>query len=122
MSVEDNEDSPEFLNVTMYVDDTADLRAFYHDFLRLPIEYEEPGHITVMGRVAVHDPTEGPSGVARLYFFVQDPARWAARAEAAGVTGTLRADGSGNPAWETRDPFGNSVVLLRCPPDGQVER
>src|SRR5207248_6170249 len=40
--------APEFLNVTMYVEKTADLRAFYHDLLGLPIEFEEPGHITVM--------------------------------------------------------------------------
>jgi hypothetical protein len=29
-----------------------------------------------------------------------------------GTEGTLRIDGFGRPAWESKDPFGNSVVLL----------
>lgn len=106
-------DVPEFLNVTLYVEDTSELRAYYHDFLGLPIEYEEPGHITVMGRVAVHDPTEGTVGTRRVYFLVNDPEPFAQRAYDAGVAGILRKDGYGNPAWESTDPFGNSVVLLQ---------
>ncbi len=104
---------PEFLNVTLYAADTADLRAFYHDVLGLPIEYEEPGHITVMGRVAVHDPSEAPEGTRRLYFLVDDPEPFARRARGAGIEGVLRKDGYGNPAWEAVDPFGNSVVLVK---------
>jgi catechol 2,3-dioxygenase-like lactoylglutathione lyase family enzyme len=106
-------DIPEFLNVTLYVDDITDLRRFYHDLLGLPVEFEEPGHITVMGKVAVHDPTEGPAGTCRLYFLVDDPERFAARAADRGVAGVLRHDGYGIPAWESTDPFGNSVVLLK---------
>lgn len=112
MPVSEQSDVPEFLNVTLYVDDTTELRAFYHDVLGLPIVYEEPGHITVMGKVAVHDPTEGPADTVRLYFFVDDPARFAERTVHAGV---LRTDGNGSPAWESTDPFGNSVVLLKRP-------
>lgn len=107
------DDIPEFLNVTLYVQDTAELRAFYHDLLGLPIQFEEAGHITVMGAVAIHDPTEGPAGTRRHYFLVNDPAGFAQRARAAGVVGVLRTDGYGNPAWESTDPFGNSVVLLQ---------
>lgn len=117
-------DVPEFLNVTLYVQNTSALRAFYHDLLGLPVQYEEPGHITVMGPVAVHDPTEGPAGTRRLYFLVNDPPGFGRRAEAAGVKGTLRKDGYGEPAWEATDPFGNSVVLLQRPrsnPEGQSE-
>ncbi len=109
-------DEPEFLNVTLYAEDTSELRAYYHDFLGLPIEYEELGHVTVMGRIAVHDPTEGPAGVRRIYFLVNDLPAFARRADAAGVKGTLRKDGYGNSAWESKDPFGNSVVLLQRRP------
>ena len=111
----DADDVPEFLNVTLYTEDISELREFYHGFLGLPIEYEEAGHIAVMGRVAVHDATEGPVGTRRLYFFVNDPVAFASRAEPHGVSGVLRADGHGNPAWESTDPLGNSVVLLKRP-------
>ena len=110
--VSEGSDVPEFLNVTFYVDDITDLRRFYRDVLGLPVNFEEPGHLTVMDKIAVHDPTEGPAGTCRLYFLVDDPAPFAERAARQGVAGTLRKDGYGNPAWETTDPFGNSVVLL----------
>lgn len=113
MTTSEQNDVPEFLNVTLYVEDIADLRAFYHDVLGLPIVYEEPGHITVMGKVAVHDPTEGPANTVRLYFVVDDPEVFAKRATDAGRTGALRTDGYGKPAWESTDPFGNFVVLLK---------
>jgi catechol 2,3-dioxygenase-like lactoylglutathione lyase family enzyme len=113
--VTEQSEVPEFLNVTLYVDDIADLRAYYHDFLGLPIEFEESGHIAVMGKVAVHDPTEGPVDTCRLYFLVDDPGSYAKRAADLGQPGVLRSDGHGNPAWESKDAFGNSVVLLKRP-------
>jgi catechol 2,3-dioxygenase-like lactoylglutathione lyase family enzyme len=108
-----SDDTPEFLNVTLYVDDIAEIRRYYHDVLGLPIVFEEPGHAAVMDRVAVHDPSEGPAGTCRLYFLVDDPSAFADRARASGVKGVLRVDGYGQPAWESVDPFGNSVVLLK---------
>lgn len=60
-------DVPEFLDVTMYVDDIGPIRSFYHEVLRIPIVHEEPGHIAVMGPIAVHDPTEGPVGTTRFF-------------------------------------------------------
>ncbi len=109
----DVRDVPEFLNVTLYVNDISDLRAFYRDFLQLPVDYEEPGHATVMGEVAVHDPSEAPAGRCRLYFLVDDPESFANRAADHDIAGVLRSDGYGDPAWESMDPFGNSVVLLK---------
>ncbi|MEX0875614.1 MAG: VOC family protein [Actinomycetota bacterium] len=106
-------DTPEFLNVTLYVDDIAPIRHFYHDVLGLPVVFEEPGQAAVMGSVAVHDPSEGPVDTSRLYFLVNDPTAFADRARSAGVEGTLRTDGYGEPAWESVDPFGNSVVVLK---------
>src|SRR5438552_1463833 len=112
----DQSDVPEFLNVTLYVDDISNLRSFYRDFLGLAVDFEEPGHATVMGNVAVHDLSEGPADTCRLYFVVEDPERFATRAVDEGIDGTLRKDGYGNPAWESTDSFGNSVVLLKRRP------
>jgi hypothetical protein len=109
-------DAPEFLNATFYVEDITGLSAFYREFLALPVDFEEPQQGVVMGKVAVHDTSEGPAGICRLYFLVDDPRRWALRASQEGVAGFLREDGYGNPAWESTDPFGNSVVLLQRPP------
>lgn len=109
--------SPEFLCVTMYTDDPDPLRAFYHDVLGLPLDYEQAGHIAAMGPVCAHDPTEGPEGTVRLYFTVDDPTRYAGAAAKAGVVGTLRTDGFGKPLWESTDPFGTSVVLLARTPN-----
>lgn len=106
-------DVPEFLNVTMCADDISDLRAYYRDFLGLPVDFEEGGHATVMGKIAVHDASEGPVGTRRLYFLVGDPERFAREATQRGIRGFLRRDGYGNPAWESMDPAGNSVVLLQ---------
>jgi hypothetical protein len=103
---------PQFLNITLYAEETAPLRAFYHDLLGLPIDYEEPGHIAVMGPLCAHDPSEGPVGTVRLYFIVDDPGAYAEAATHKRIEGTLRTDGFGKPAWESSDPFGNSVVLL----------
>ena len=103
----------EFLNVTFYAGDIGPLRAFYHDFLGLAVDYEQPGHIAAMGKVCAHDPSEGPVGTVRLYFLCDDSAAYAEAATAAGYSGELRQDGFGNPAWETTDPFGNSVVILQ---------
>jgi hypothetical protein len=72
-----------------------------------------------MGPVCIHDPSEGPDNSVRLYFLVDDPRAYADAAARDGVKGVLRTDGNGRPAWEPKDPFGNSVVLLtRLPADG----
>jgi hypothetical protein len=107
--------APEFLCVTMYVSDPNALRSYYHDTIRLPVDYEVPGHIAALGPVCIHDPSDGPVNSLRLYFLVDDPTRYAEAASHQDVEGALRTDGNGRSAWETIDPFGNSVVLLARP-------
>lgn len=112
MTDDSGPEPPEFLCVTMYAADVEPLRAYYHDVLGLPIDYEEPGHLVAMPKVCAHDPSEGEAGTMRLYFAVDDVARFAAAAQARGVQGTVAADGLGNPAWHSTDPHGNSVHIL----------
>lgn len=109
--------TPEFLCVTMYADDISALRAYYHDALGLPIDYEDPGHLTAMPKVCAHDPSEGPAGTLRFYFVADDVPRFAQEAERRGANGAMTVDGLGNPAWHSSDPVGNSVhVLTRAKP------
>ncbi len=103
---------PEFLCITFYSEDPQPLRTYYHEVLGLPLDYEEPGHIAAMGPISAHDPSEGPAGSVRIYFLVDDAREYAAAAREKGAEGFLRSDGFGRPAWESKDPFGNSVVLL----------
>lgn len=102
----------EFLTVTLYAEDINPLRGFYHDLLALPINYEQSGHIAAMGPICAHDPSEGPANTIRLYFLADDPEQIAEGASIRGVEGVLRKDGYGKAAWESKDPFGNSVVVL----------
>lgn len=51
-------ETPEFLCVTMYAEDIAPLRAYYHEALGLPIDYEEPDHLVAMPKVCAHEPSE----------------------------------------------------------------
>lgn len=106
---------PQFLCVTLYSQDPQPLRSYYHDVLGLPIDYEVPGHIAAMGPICAHDPSEGPAGTVRMYFLVDNVPRYAEVAKESGAEGILRTDGNGQPAWESQDPFGNSVVLLTRP-------
>ncbi len=76
------------------------------------MNYEQPGHIAAMGPICAHDPSEGPADAIRLYFLADDPAVIAEAATERGVDGVLRQDGYGRAAWESRDPFGNSMVVL----------
>jgi hypothetical protein len=69
--------APEFLCVTMYVSDPNALRSYYHDTIRLPVDYEVPGHIAALGPVCIHDPSDGPVNSLRLYFLVDDPTSYA---------------------------------------------
>lgn len=110
-----DEPPPQFLCITLYSDDPEPLRNYYHDILGLPLDYEEPGHIAAMGPVCAHDQSEGPAGTVRLYFFVDDVQRYAEVVKNKGAEGILRTDGQGKPAWESKDPFGNSVVFLTRP-------
>jgi hypothetical protein len=97
------------------MDDLRPLQAYYHEVLGLPVDHEEPGHIAAMGPVCAHDPTDCPPGTVRLYFLVEDATKYADVAAERGTEGTLRTDGFGRPLWESKDPFGNSVVLLTRP-------
>ena len=102
----------EFLTVTLYAEDIGPLKSYYHDLLGLPLNYEQPGHIAAMGPICAHDPTEGPANTVRLYFLADDPTVVAEAAAARGVAGHLRKDGYGKAAWESKDPSGNSIVVL----------
>lgn len=112
MTDDNGSETPEFLCVTMYADDIAPLRAYYHDALGLPIDYEQPGHLVAMPNVCAHDPSEGRAGTMRLYFLVDDVATFAATAQRRGARGVVAVDGLGNPAWHSSDPAGNSVHVL----------
>jgi catechol 2,3-dioxygenase-like lactoylglutathione lyase family enzyme len=119
MPDDDEQTAPEFLCVTMYAEDIAPLRAYYHDALGLPIDYEEPGHISAMPKVCAHDPSEGPAGSMRLFFLTDDVVRFAAAVGRRGANGSTAVDGLGNPAWHSTDPFGNSVHVLTRTNDGR---
>lgn len=107
-------DNPlEFLNVTFYVNDTTPMKAFYAEFLRLPLNFEQPGELAAMGPVTAHDTSEGDSvGSLRLYFLADDVSAVAAIAAARGIAGTVGTDGFGNDMWDGVDPMGTPVRVL----------
>jgi hypothetical protein len=105
-------DGLEFLNVTLYSSRIEEMVAFYRDGVGLSPDYEEPGHLCAMGHVAVHDPSEGPAGSARLYFLADDAKDFAARANEVGIPGIIRSDGYGKSAWQTDVATSLSVVVL----------
>jgi len=103
-----------FLNVTFYTSDVPAARAFYADALGLPVDFEDPGHLAAMGRICAHDPSEGErAGTTRIYLLSDDPAAAGAAAQDAGYPGVAGVDAGGDPMWDTTDPLGNSVRILK---------
>ena len=104
----------EFLNVTFYTSDVQGVRAFYGGALGLPIDFEEPGHLAAMGHICAHDQSEGErAGTTRIYLMSDDPAAAGAAAAEAGYPGVAGIDAGGDPMWDTTDPLGNSVRILK---------